>query len=455
MAALTPDQLTQNELNAVGGMSLIGGGFQSAYNPPLPQAPTPRQAAPAPQAPTPAPTAAPQPTVQSELDRIKQEALGIQDILNQRAAGEATIGESLGLVTPTFETGPTFEDLYPDIDENAVRRNQMRLFQQEINATNQLYDEMLAQERLRGQGRLGTQRAISARSGLLGSDFGEANRANVESLNVGQERAIQAERQARIGAIMGTMRKAVADELTEKRQARQQGADNYIKWLASSQERKANNANIAAASFLQAGIDPTTADPAELTAIAQEAGLSTDDIIFQYRQLKANQDAAAAKSELETRKTEAEIAKIEADIAEGKIKTLGEGTMLYNTETGETFKNPKTYAPTAASGLKIGAGTLNQEAVADVHAVLQESRGPDGYANTGLYMQELEGFVALGGDPKDFIKEYDPDIYINPNDPTRSFLQSQMKKPASDNLFLGSLGGIDIGSAIAEASSGN
>jgi len=47
-------------------------------------------------------------------------------------------------------------------------------------------------------------------------------------------------------------------------------------------------------------------------------------------------------------------------------------------------------------------------------------------------MDEFKGFVALGGDPKDFIKEFEPDIYINPNDPTRSFLQQYMKKTVAE-----------------------
>jgi hypothetical protein len=339
---------------------------------------------------------------------------------------ETTIADSLKQFgAPTYETDP---GLPKEVDENKIRREQMKLFQAEINATNQIYDQMLNEERLRGTGRLGTQRAMSARSGLLGSDFGEANRQGTEAYNKGQTNLVQAERQSKIGAIMGTMRKAVSDEIAAKRLARTQDYDTYTKYLASSKERRQNNLALATQSLFNADLDPTTMDPAELEAIGKEAGLSPNDIINSYLEAKSSRTAAAAESDLKTRKTEAEISKIEADIEAGKVITLGEGTMLYNKETGETFKNPKTYAPTAASGIKIGSGILNQEAIADVHATLQENRGEDGYTDTAKYMAELEGFVALGGDPKDFIKEYSPDIYINPKDDTRSFLQSQMKK---------------------------
>lgn len=440
--------------NTPGAMQYIDGGRASMLPPTVPEAPKPSTPTPTAPVPSPLPTPSPvQPDIRTELARITQEANEAQAGIDRMRDQEMTVGQSFA--SPEFEKGPTYAELYPDIDEDRVRKQTMKLFQGQIDATNQIYDQMLNEARMEGQGRLGSQRAMAARGGLLGSDFGAAQKSKVQGYNTDVNRAIQAERAAKIGEILGTVRSSVTEELAEKRAARQQGAENYLNFLKNESTRKQGNINLAATALLTQGIDPATLDENELGAIAMEAGTSPQNLIMAYQQMASQQSADAAATDLETRKTEAEIAKIENDIAQGKIKTIGEGTMLYNTETGETFKNPKTYAPTAASGLKIGAGILNQEAVADVHAALQETRGSDGYANTGTYLEELEGFVALGGDPKDFVKEYDPDIYINPNDPTRSFLQSQMKKPPSDNLFLGSLGGIDIGSAIAEAESGN
>jgi len=331
----------------------------------------------------------------------------------------------------------------------------MQLFQGQIDATNQVYDTLLGEARLQGQGRLGSQRASAARGGLLGSDFGASQKEAVQGYNNSIDQGIQAQRQAAIGSIMGQMREAVQNDIARKNQARKEGADSYIQYLASSGERKKSNTGIAANSLLMQGIDPQTLTPDELEAIATEAGVSSGDIIYQYQQLAQAQAAAQSEANLETRKTEAEIAKIEADIAKGKLIILGEGTTLYNIETKETFKNPKTYSPSSASGLSVGAGTLSQESVADVHLNLHETRGEDGYADTATYMAELGGFVQMGGDPKDFIKEYDPDIYINPSDGARSFLKSQMQKPSGSSIFLGSLGSDAINSSIEQAKAGN
>ncbi len=299
---------------------------------------------------TPTAPAATTPNVASELERIKNEALAVQAKLNAQK-NEPTIGQSFQ--TPGFEQYPSYEELYPTIDEDKIRRNQMKLFQAEINATNKVYDEMLNRERLAGTGRLGTQRAAAARGGLIGSDFGMAQEQNVTAFNQSALNAVQAERSAKIGAIMGTMRQAVVDEIAAKRKARSEDATSYISYLTSARERKAANRSAAATAFLTQDIDPTTLTPDELQAIATEAGLSTGELINEYKIKKSELEASAAESELKTAKTQAEIDKINADIAKGKLVTLGEGTMLYNIETGETYKNPKTYAPGTGSETEV------------------------------------------------------------------------------------------------------
>lgn len=359
--------------------------------------------------PTPAPAVAPEPTIAETLTGIKQKALTIQEQINQMKEAEKR------LQAPSYETGPTYEELYPEIDEKEIARRQRRLFQSQIDATNRMYDDILNQERLAGQGRLGTGRAIAARSGVLGSDFGEAQRQGIVGVNTAAERAVQNERAAKIGVILGEMRKAVADEITEKRAARQQGAENYINWLASSQTRKQNNANKAAQAILDAGLDPTQMDEAELTAIGQEAGLSVSDIISSYNQLKT----ANAAADLEARKTEAEIAK-------NQRFSLSEGQGMYDAEGNLIASRAKTYAPGT------GATAIPETISSTIRQTLEANRGSDNYTDTGKYLAEYQDFVNAGGTPEQFLKNFDPDIYINPNDPTRGWLESQMKKQNTD-----------------------
>jgi hypothetical protein len=366
-----------------------------------------------------APTVAPEPTIGETLAGIKQQAMTVQQGID--ALRES---EKRGKVnSPTYDSFPTYEELFPEIDEREVARRQRKLFQSEIDATNRVYDDMLAQERLAGQGRLGTGRAIAARGGLLGSDFGEAQRSNIVGANLSAEGAVQNERMAKIGSIMGTMRKAVADEITEKRAARQQGADNYISYLASAQTRKENNRNLAARAIMDAGLDPTTMDPTELEAVGKEAGLSAQEIIMAYKDLQA----ASAAEGLKTSKTQAEIAKLEADTANAGMFNLSEGQARYDSKGNLIASRAKTYAPGT------GSGGVPSTIATTVRDRLESLRGSDTYTNTSEYLNEYSSFVEAGGSPEQFLKTFDPDKYINPNDPSRGWLESQMKKVSQED----------------------
>lgn len=232
------------------------------------------------------------------LDRATQARNLLQQQLGQGTA-EPTIGDTLagtdGFVRPSTDGALSFEDIYGSpIDDDSIRRGTLDMFQQQIDATNEVYDQLLNEERLRGQGRIGSQRAIAARGGILGSDFAGAQKHKVQDFNTQQTRGIQAERTAAIGAILGTARAEAQNEIALKRQARQQGAENYLNFLSSSQERKATNAQKLGAAFASQGIDPTTLDESELSTIASEAGIAAGDIITAYQQSLPELDEAAA-----------------------------------------------------------------------------------------------------------------------------------------------------------------
>lgn len=302
-------------------------------------------------APAPAPIIAPTPTIGETLNGIKTEALRVQDILNQQNKAKT------GLTAPTYDKYPTYAELNPAINEKQIQRNQMKLFQKEIDATNKVYGDLLNTERLAGQGRLGTQTAMAARGGLLGSDFGEAQRQNQEGFNQQAQQAVQNDRLAKIGTIMGTMRKAVSDEIENKRKARTEDANSYISYLAGAKSRKQENLKLAATALIDSGIDPSTMTPDELAAIGKEANLSAQDILMQYRQQKGEQDIAAAETTLKTKKTNSEIGLLDAKTESEGFFNLGEGSARYDREGNLIASRAKTSAPGSVSETKPGTYT--------------------------------------------------------------------------------------------------
>jgi hypothetical protein len=413
-----PYTLSQNEMDAIGGMSTAQGGQMNAYNPAMATvttpAPSPQPTASTPAAP--APVTTPAPTIGETLTGIKSEALRIQDLLNKRNTSNFS-------TSPLGTTEPEYTPFDYDQELKRAQKNQLKMFQAEINATNKVYDNMLSNARVQGLGRLGSQRAISARSGLLGSDFDASNTQNVTDLNNREQSAIGAQRTAAIGNIMGNVRKAAVEELDAKRLARTQGAEEYRDYLARKSERKSQYTTQIVTDMLAQGFDIGQFSTQELDEFGKEAGISAKDLIAAYTREKATKDAEKAETDLKTRKTEAEIDKLDADTANAGFFNLSEGQSRYDANGNLIASKGKTYAPDTGGSL----GNFSSKSVSDAAQALEETRGSDNYANTGVYLDLYEQAVANDVLPQDFIKKFPPDLYLNPDDPSiPAFIKNDM-----------------------------
>ena len=452
---MLPSRLSGLNSTGVGGFGGGTGGEWGERTPVAqPNVMAPRQAQPTVAQPTVAQPSGAQPTVSGETAGQLAQIMGG---LNKPAASETPLSVLSVGQDPYEAQYNQYANIYKEqadqeIDPNRLYQDKLKQYQSQIDAVNEIYRQRLNSERLEAQGRMGSTAAMAGRSGVLGSDFGASQLDKTTGYNADIRAATQAEQAALIGQIMGQVRKDAADELAAKTQAKMNGAEAYMEFLQGASERRSGKAQNIARMLLEQGLEP---DQVDWDQTLKGSNLKSDEVISAYQSAKTEQEAAQSEADrkqlVEDRKFELEQRKADIDEA------YKEGTLTqkqYEAELADArgWYNAKTNRMNASGGgLSIGEGQLNQEAIADVHQNLQESRGQDGYADTQVYMNELEGFVSLDGDPKEFIKEYDPNIYINPNDPTRSFLESQMKKSSSDNLFLGNL---DIASAIAEASAG-
>lgn len=218
---------------------------------------------------------------QSRLDALSGATGAAGGATGAATGGEETLGQLIGLSTP-LSAQPEPEEFDYEAEQRRAQRNQMRMFQAEIDATNQVYDQLLNEARLEGQGRLGSQRAIAARGGLLGSDFAGAQKQRVQDFNTEQQQLVQAERMAAIGAIMGNVRAAAQNEVAQKRAAREAGATEYLNYLAGKDQRRESNAQLFAQDFLAQSVDPSTLSDEELAEMLSGSGVSKADLIRNY-----------------------------------------------------------------------------------------------------------------------------------------------------------------------------
>lgn len=211
------------------------------------------------------------------------------------------------------------------VNEEAIRLATEQRFQAEIDALNRVYAEKKNQERLRGQGRLGTDTAIQSRRGLIGSTFGEAQTGKVEAANVQAEEAIQDELSFELSQVRAKIRKEASDEVLAKRKAKAEGADSYMTYLTEQAERSRTKV-VSAAQRLLAVASKTGTDinwgSTEIADIAKSLKISVEELKNKYEDEKA------------TKKATDDAAKL------ARYKTLGKGESLIDPATGLPVYSP-------------------------------------------------------------------------------------------------------------------
>lgn len=178
------------------------------------------------------------------------------------------------------------EESFEDIKARTTKQ-----FQSEIDATNQIFDELVGRaeragaERLRGS--LGSTRAIGAARGILGTPRGAAQKTRVTRLEEGKTQSeidlIQAERNQQISSLLGNVRTAVDDELKARAEAKKAGAKDFLEFLDTEDERKQSVASSLISSFVAQGISLEELSEDEKDRVASDLGVSRGDFEVLFR----------------------------------------------------------------------------------------------------------------------------------------------------------------------------
>ncbi len=183
------------------------------------------------------------------------------------------------------------------VDTGRIRSDILSRFQDRINATNDIYNRQLAAARQEGVGRVGSGTSLLAARGLTGSMRGGAIKENILDQDRQIEGAIDAERNAAIQNILGMAEQSAIEEAARRREAIQSGASNYINYVKSQGETKRSNLENVAGQLIAQGIDPSTMNADELSTVAKQLGVSTNDIISSYKQKEFEQKQLDAKAQ--------------------------------------------------------------------------------------------------------------------------------------------------------------
>lgn len=289
----------------------------------------------------------------------------------------ANIGNILGGVGNIQSPGSQFvpgwlQDISASTDPASYRQNYINMFQDRINALNQIYDQQLAKVRQEGKGRVGQGTAVLARRNLAGSPRGGAIQEEILEQNRGIEAAKQAERNAKIGEIMNNATSLAVAEATEKRRAKESSTQQYLEYLKGEEARKETIAQKIANQFLEKGVDLNELSVDQISNITRETGLTALQLKDAYSSVLEEKKAADFEKEgklLSRSKTQAEIDKIKSDIAKGDYNTVdvGDRIAVLDKNTGRVVS----YLPKGAKPGE-GAATVDQQGLADKLTFLKQ-----------------------------------------------------------------------------------
>ena len=171
-----------------------------------------------------------------------------------------------------------------NVDEQGIRDSVAQSLQGQIDATNNYYADLVSRQDQVNQNNTGATRATDARSGLLGSDFGNAHAAGQEQANQKATGAIKDEQATKIAAIQGNIDSMAKQEIAAQKAAALGNADAYSKYLSDAQTQ----ASATLKQLASSGTDLSTLDPQQKAYLYKRAGLDPAIGDLVYNSMKPN-----------------------------------------------------------------------------------------------------------------------------------------------------------------------
>ncbi len=303
------------------------------------------------------------------------------------------------------------------IDEKTLRDQIRARYNDQFSALRLAAAEKKAQAYKEGLGRAGTAYATQARSGTLGSTFATAENNQVEDTNRSIQNSIDAELEAKIAYLNGEVESDYSNQIKTQREAKQKGADEYIKYLTTRDSQRTEAASKLAKLFAAQGVDIKTLTKEELSKLESTYGISGAS----FEQMVNNEKTALAEKNTVTL-TEGQqkyvkdpvtgeyklVAENKKDFAPKAVKTAGTGTgsgvggggsaysndldaLIGNVAAGITAKNQR-----EAFNASIGRARNDQDKISAVAKVLNitgDSRAD--LTNTQIGQNNLRGAISL------------------------------------------------------------
>lgn len=310
-------------------------------------------------------------------------------------------------------------------DEQKIRDDTSARMQAQIDAINNIYAGLVAKENRAGEGRLGQTRALAARSGTLGSDFGDASLAKTDQYNADAIKALEDEKQLKLSAIFGKINEDAQKAIDAKKLEVKGNQEAYINYLKDNRDNaKQQVKDLAAGGLVSLDklsedqykhlLDVTGYDPLTLESVFNANKSKADKIDYKTEKL----DNGSVLLYGVDPKTNQLITKTyTADLGAGEtLKIIDDKP--YAVSTGAdgkvTLRPVQGFVPNPKN---VPEGDKVSAALKPVSSAINQLRGSDGYVDPQAYKDLYATFIQQNpGKGDSFLKEFPYSIYINPDD---------------------------------------
>ena len=285
------------------------------------------------------------------------------------------------------------------------------MFQSQIDALNGVYATQKKAALQDEANRTGSNTAIEARRGLIGSDFGNAATDKVNAANADEQAAIDAKHNLDLSGVYTNINKASQDASNARVTAAQKGADALLTQLKGDQADKITKVTGAVKAYLAAGNDGSKLTTTDIKSWSDQLGVDPSAVQNAVKDAITANAAVISKNQIDA----ANLQKIQEEIKTGTIdatKPVEIGGYIYKPDAKGGWTNAGQARSTAnISPTTVVAQTV-QEGYKTVAPQLDSRKGADGYVTPADYQTAKQAWITSGLPSADFDKQFVN--YVNP-----------------------------------------
>lgn len=313
---------------------------------------------------------------------------------------------------------------------NRARSEALRAVQGSISAVEGVYSDLVSRQKITNTDALGRTRATAARSGVLGSDFGNAD---ITKTTEAGDRAIQVLENAKAEKVAAILA-GVESDAEARAQAEIGRINETTEQRIAGLKDRADRATAQLKALAEAGGELEELTDREYNHLLEATGYTPEQLKNAFvlntskenilsGEVQGNKYIQVTQDPI-TKKIKSNVVDLGFDVPQGySVQKLDNGQLVFypskidpSKPIGSQILTYGVAGPGKGKTYKSGSFSYTDDDVGQANETLESVRGEDKYVYTPTYLGLLENWENAGGTAEDFFKKFNPIYYLNPYD---------------------------------------